>query len=103
MNLGDYPQVIAQCRKTLEAIPSAIKLKFPKDAKPTYNEKIEKFLSSLSLPQATNDTLKIMLKELWAMTSKPHHTNSTFNRADAEFVLNIAVTLLAYLGEQKKN
>lgn len=99
VNIGDYSQAVAHCRKALEALPSVVKLKFPKGTNPTYPDKVDAFLGKLSLPQTSNDALKVMIKQMWSMTSKPHHTGVSYSRADAEFAISAIAAILAYLGQ----
>jgi len=106
---GDYKRAIEQCRFVIEDIPKLKQYKFPQDKRDTYNNRVSIFCEKFIAPKIADEKvnfLKEQLSSLWRFTSKFHHTKKidvtktiTANRADAEFAINNASGIVAYLGK----
>lgn len=101
---GDYDKVVAHCRSAVELIPNARPIDLSGIDNPSFNKKVKKFLEehlSTFLTNSKQQALADIIKATWKLGSIPHHPSSPgyFNRADAEAILQITTTLLAYVGK----
>ncbi len=100
---GDYDAVVAQCRNVIQLLPDTCPVDLTGIQKPVFSDKIEKFIEQhlSTLADSKAQALKTIMKSLWGLCSIPHHPSPSgyFNRADAEAVLLITTTLLAYVGK----
>ena len=103
LNQGDSDKAVGHCRKALETIPNSVSLKFEKDAKPSFPDKVDKFLETLSpsLTDSKKEGLAKMMKALWPLTSIPQHPHPAgyFNRTDAEAIMMMCTAILSYVGK----
>lgn len=107
---GNYDKVVAHCRNAVQLIPEALPISLSGEDKPAFNNKVKIFLKehlSPFLSDTKREFLEKMIKATWNLSSLAHHPvcPGYFNRADAEAVLQITTTLLAYVGkllEQKE-
>jgi hypothetical protein len=96
--LGDYDDAVAECRKALEPLRQHLKkLKSidPKVLPTDYAERVG---------EATTGWLIAMLDKTHGVASELHHTTQVhFTRLDAQMVLTITTSLVAYILRNRKH
>lgn len=100
---GDYDKVVAHCRNLLDLIPTLIKIDLSDIEKPSFIDKIKKFLDNFPdtlLTKSKRENLEKIIKSLWDLTTIPHHSAPLgyFNRADVQFILTTVTLIFAYIG-----
>ncbi|GEM_PF-990132 len=104
---GDYDKVVAHCRNAIQLIPESIPTDFSGIESQKFQNKLKKFLEehlSNFLTDSKRDYLETTAKAIWNLSSITHHPSPAdyFNRTDAEAILQITTTLLAYVGKLLK-
>jgi hypothetical protein len=104
---GDYDKVVAHCRNAIQLIPEVLPIDLPSTENSSFNNRVKIFfkqhLSNL-LTDEKREAFQNIIKEIWSLSSIIHHPSPPdyFNRADAEAILQITTTLLAYVGKLLK-
>jgi len=97
---GDWEQVVAHCRSTLEAILDSRPLQLPPVSK--FGMKVNTFINDHLGSKLGEKQTKLLADEmnlLWDVCSKAAHPNPPdyFKRADAEFIVRNTTAILEYV------
>lgn len=103
---GDYNKAVGHCRSAIQLIPETLTVDLSSIAKPSFNDRVKKFLSqhlSTVLTDSKRKYLETIINATWKLSSITHHpSNAVFFRSDAQAVMLVTTALLAYVGKMLK-